>query len=52
MKRTPLLLVLLSALTLTAQGQNKSHVVSPKTNATYVNVFIGTNGMGHTFTGA
>ena len=52
MKRTPLLLVLLSALTLTAQGQNKSHVVSPKTNATYVNVFIGTNGMGHTFPGA
>ena len=52
MKRTTLLLVLLSALTTMVQGQNRSHVVSPKTNATYVNVFIGTNGMGHTFPGA
>lgn len=52
MKQTTLLLALLAALSVAAQGQTKSNIVAPKTNATYVNVFIGTNGMGHTFPGA
>lgn len=46
-----ILLLLFSALSLAAMAQ-KAQVVAPKTASSYVNVFIGTNGMGHTFPGA
>ena len=46
-----ILLLLFSALGLAAMAQ-KAQVVAPKTASSYVNVFIGTNGMGHTFPGA
>lgn len=52
MKKTTFLLALLTVLFAAVQGQNKSGIVAPRTNATYVNVFIGSNGMGHTFPGA
>ena len=46
-----ILLLLFVALGLAAMAQ-KAQVVAPKTASSYVNVFIGTNGMGHTFPGA
>ena len=46
-----ILLLLFVAFGLMAMAQ-KAQVVAPKTASSYVNVFIGTNGMGHTFPGA
>lgn len=47
-------ILVITALVLTGlMGQaQKTFVAKPKTNNQYVNVFIGTNGMGHTFPGA
>ena len=50
--KTSLALLCALALTCTLYAQSPVSIPRPMTNNQYVNVFIGTNGMGHTFPGA
>ncbi len=54
MKKSPLLLFFAAGCGTLLHGQSvtTAAIARPATNNQYVNVFIGTNGMGHTFPGA